>query len=166
MSKILCFSRNRFTGVEMAGEDTMRSVCRVQDTLFEAGVEILVRLPDLEIVEVRGEIRRSRNGTELDVAGDLQKVTGSRVGPGIKKIVRGIIDGAPDAEKLAAMLEECANGIIMSFTKDVLKGAPEDWTGEKEFFAAMVRANPRLYNSCAALSADSPLMEGLELDKI
>jgi len=62
-------------------------------------------------------------------------------------------------------VDECCNAIILSFTRDVLIQAPVDPAGEKAFFAGMVRANPRLFNSCAALSADSPLMEGLELDQ-
>jgi hypothetical protein len=31
---------------------------------------------------------------------------------------------------------------------------------------AMVRANPRLFNSCAALAADSPLMTGLDTPSV
>lgn len=166
MPKILCFSRSRCTGVEMAGDHTMRSTCRIQDTLIDACVEILVRIPDLEIVQARGEIRRSRYGTGIDVSDDLKRVIGSRVGPGIKKIVRGLIECPPYSEQLAALLDECANGIILSFTKDVLTNAPEDKIKEREYFTGLVKANPRLYNSCAAISSDSPLMEGLELDKV
>lgn len=166
MPKILCFSRSRCTGVEMVDDHTLRSICRIQDTLIDACVEIQVRVPDLEIVRARGEIRRSPGGAGVDVSKDLQKVTGSRVGPGIKKIIRGLIDYSPHAEQIATLLDECANGVILSFTRDVLAKAPGDKPGEREFFAGMVRANPRLYNSCASLSPDSPLMEGLELDKV
>jgi len=165
MPNILCFSRNRCTGVEMVDDHTMRSICRIQDTLLDAFVEIQVRIPDLDIVRIKGEIARSRVGAGIDVSDQLQKVIGSRVGPGIKKIVRGLLDWSPHGEQLATLLDECANGIIMSFTRDVLLNAPDDKPGEKEYFSGMVRSNPRLYNSCAALSKDSPLMEGLELDK-
>jgi hypothetical protein len=95
----------------------------------------------------------------------LRKLTGSRVGPGIKKIVRGLIEDVPHLEQVAALVDESATGVIMSFTRDVLALAPREATGEKDFFAAMVKANPRLYNSCAALSPDSPLMDGVELEK-
>jgi len=165
MPNILCFSRSRYTGVEMVDDYNMRSICRVQDTLIDAYVEIVVRLPDLEIVQVKGEINRSRNEIRIDVSKDLQKVNGSRVGPGIKKIVRGLIECSTHGEQLATLLDECANGIILSFTKDVLVNAPEDKLREKKYFSGMVKANPRLYNSCASLSQDSPLMEGLELNK-
>ena len=164
MAEILVFSRNRWTGVEQVDEKTLQSTCRVQDTFGEAWVELLVKVPDLEIVQAKGEIRQSpgEEGTQAD---GLQKLTGSRVGPGIKKIIRGLLEHSPRAEQVATLVDECCNAVILSFTRDVLVQAPGDPAGEKKFFAGMVRANPRLYNSCAALAADSPLMEGLELDQ-
>jgi hypothetical protein len=165
MAEILVFSRNRCTSVEQMDDRIFRATCRVQDTLREVWVEILVKAPDLEIIQVKGEIKRSPEEKGRDVTDDLQKLTGSRVGPGIKKIIRGLLGHLAHAEQVATLVDECCNGVILSFTKDVLVHAPKDKVGEKEFFAGMVRTNPRLYNSCAALSADSPLMEGLELDK-
>ena len=128
-------------------------------------MEILVKAPDLEIVGVRGEVRRSGEGDRTDLDQDLQPVLGARVGPGIKKIIRGLIADGPWVETLAILLDECCHGVILSFTRDVLVLAPQDRAGEKAFFSNMVRANPRMYNSCAALSADSPLMADLVLEK-
>ena len=127
-------------------------------------MEILVKAPDLEIVGVRGEVRRSGEGDRTDLDQDLQPVLGARVGPGIKKIIRGLIADGPWVETLAILLDECCHGVILSFTRDVLVLAPQDRAGEKAFFSNMVRANPRMYNSCAALSADSPLMADLVLE--
>jgi hypothetical protein len=165
MPEILSFSRNRCTSVEQVDDRTLRSTCRSQDNLMDACVEITVKLPDLEITWATCTITRSQREKKPIARNDLQKLIGSRVGPGIKKIIWSTIEHWPDAEQIAAMLDECCNGIILSFTRDVLIQAPKDQTGEKEFFAGMVRANPRLYNSCAALAPDSPLMEFLELDK-
>jgi len=165
MADILCFSRNRCTTVERVEDQTTRSTCRVQDTLMEAWVEILVKSPDLEIVGVSGQVRRFEKGDRADIAQDLQKVLGARVGPGIKKIIRGLIAHGPLVETLAILLDECCNGVILSFTRDVLVLAPQDRAGEKAFFSNMVRVNPRLFNSCAALSADSPLLADLVLEK-
>jgi hypothetical protein len=162
MADIACFTRNRCTTVEMVDEQTTRSTCRVQDTSMEAWVEILVKSPNLDIAGVTGEIRRSSAGNGIDISGDLQKVIGARVGPGIKKI----IGDRPFVEIMSVLLDECCNGVIMSYTRDVLLSAPRDPAGEKVFFSNMVRANPRLYNSCAALSENSPLMEALELNEI
>lgn len=166
MADIAFFSRNRCTTVEMVDDQTTRSTCRVQDTSMEAWVEILVQSPNLEIAAVTGEIRRSGEGGCIDVSPDLQKVIGARVGPGIKKIIRGLIGDRPFVEALSILLDECCNGVIMSYTRDVLLAAPRDPAEEKVFFSNMVRANPRLLNSCAALSENSPLMEALELNKV
>jgi hypothetical protein len=162
MADILFFARNRCTIVETVDERTTRSTCRVQDTLREASVEVLVRTPDLEIVDIRGSVRQSAQAAAKDFSEDLHRVIGTRVGPGIKKIIRGLLGGLTLAETWTSLLEECCNGVIMVFTKEVLLQAPQDRAGERDFFRTMVQANPRLYNSCAALAADSPLMVGLE----
>ena len=132
---------------------------------MEAWVQVLVKSPDLNIIEAKGEVRRFHEGDRLNLSEDLQKVIGTRVGPGIKKIIRGLLQDSSFVEPVSILLDECCNGVIMSFTKDILVAAPKDREGEKEFFASMVRANPRLLNSCAALSEDSPLMDALELNK-
>ncbi|MBI5584750.1 MAG: hypothetical protein HY892_13115 [Deltaproteobacteria bacterium] len=162
MAEILCFSRNRCTTVEAVDDRITRSISRVQDTATEAEVEILVQAPDLEIIAIRGAVQRSAAGETRDFSAELRPVIGARVGPGIKKIIRGLLGETPLLETWTALLEECCNGVIMVFTKEVLLQAPKDRDGERDFFLTMVRANPRLYNSCAALAADSPLMAGLE----
>lgn len=162
MADILCFTRNRCTTVEALDDRTTRSSSRVQDTIREAEVEILVQAPDLEIIDIRGVVRRSAAEEARDFSSDLQPVIGARVGPGIKKIIRGLLAEMPLLDTWASLLEECCNGVIMVFTKEVLLQAPSDRAGEKDFFMAMVQANPRLFNSCAALAADSPLMAGLD----
>ncbi len=162
MADILCFSRNNATTVEQLNENTLISSCRLQDTLMDLLVVIQVKTPDLEITNIHSEIRRSSEAEIPGIQDTLQKVTGVRVGPGIKKIVKGLIGKSRTERKLVYMIGECCNGIILSFTKQVLCKAPEDREKEKAFFADMVKNSPRLYNSCAALSADSPLMEGIE----
>ena len=134
MAEILCFTRNRCTTVEKVDDRTTRSTCRVQDTLMEAWVEILVTSPNLEIVGVKGQIRRSGEGDRTDIDQDLKQVLGARVGPGIRKILRGLITKGPLMETLAMLVEECCNGVILSFTRDVLALAPKDRSGEKDFF--------------------------------
>lgn len=165
MPEILCFSRNRCTSIEQVDDRTLRSTCRTRDNLVDAGVEITAKLPDLEITRVECTVTAPHREANPVPRDDLQKLIGSRVGPGIKKIIWSAVERSPHAEQFAAMLDECCNGIILSFTKDVLIHAPKDKPGEKKFFAGMVRANPRLFNSCAALAPESPLMELLKLDK-
>lgn len=162
MAEILCFSRNNSITVEQPDKETLVSSCRLQDTLMDLLVVIRVKTPDLEITDIQADIRRSSEPEIPDIHKTLKKVIGVRVGPGIKKIVKGLIGKSATEKKLVFMIGECCNGIILSFTKQVLSTAPDNREEEKVFFANMVKNSPRLYNSCAALSSESPIMEGVE----
>jgi len=156
------FTRNRCTSVEQSDERTIRSSCRLQDTLIDASVQIEVKLPDLEVACVTGSITRSLCREEIDVEATLQKVVGIRVGPGMKKIIKGVMGEGGVRGQLALMVEECCSAVILSFTKDVLRKRPKEKTEEREFYAKMVRENPRLYNRCAAYAPGSSLVEGMD----
>jgi hypothetical protein len=148
--------------VEQVDEHHLKSICRLQDTLMDAFVEITVQLPDLEIIGVKGQVHRTVQEMCRDVSESLQKVVGVRIGPGVLKIIRGLVGDATDRKQLAFMVEECCHGVILSFTKDVLLNAPEDEARSKAFHQQMVRENTRLYNRCAAFAPGSSLVEGIE----
>jgi hypothetical protein len=164
MESILKFSRNRCTTVEQLDAQNMRSTCRLQDTLTDAFVEITVKLPDLEITSVNSEVRRTYQEKCLNSTESLQKVVGVRIGPGMLKIIRGLVGNATDCKQLAFMVEECCHGIILSFTKDVLVGSPrpKDAAASKKFYANMVKENIRLFNRCAAFAPGSSIVEGID----
>ena len=162
MTDILSFSRNRCTSVEVINDQTIRSSCRLQDTLTEAFVEITAQLPDLEIIAVKGEVRRTHRKECLDSTEFLQKVVGVRIGPRMLEIVKGLLGESTECKELIFMVQECCHGVILSLTKDILLKAPEDQEGKTEFFSEMVRKNIRLYNRCAAFAPGSRLVEGLE----
>ncbi|MDM8524478.1 hypothetical protein QUF80_14005 [Desulfococcaceae bacterium HSG8] len=160
MTHMLTFSRNRCTGVEQVDDQTIRSYCRLQDTLTDAYVEITARLPDLDITGVKGEIQRGyRETPEPDEF--LQKVIGVRIGPGMLEIIKGLLGDSPDYEELGFMVEECCHGVILSLTKGTLLRAPRNTEDRTEFFSAMVKENIRLYNRCAAFAPGSLLVEGI-----
>lgn len=154
--------RNRCTGVEQLDEHTLRAYCRLQDSLTEAFVEIRVRLPDLEIIDIKGDVPRCKGGTTFDEMESLQKVVGVRVGPGMKKIIKGLLGKGPMVKQLAFMVEECCHGVILTFTKETLRDVPRDEKAATEFFAGMVRENHRLFNRCAAYAPGSTLVEGID----
>jgi len=162
VADILCFSRNRCTSVEQIDDQTMKSSCRVQDPLMDALVEIQVKLPDLEIASAAGKILRSAEGPNETVVEPLRDVAGVRIGPGLKKILKGLLGNGAVHEQLIFMLEECCGAVILHFTKEVLLSAPKDKLAERAYFENIVRSNPRLYNSCAAFAPGSPLVEGIE----
>ena len=164
MLSILKYSRNRCTSVEQIDDQTMRSSCRLQDTLTHAFVEIVVKLPDFEIISACGEVHRTYQTECRKSDLSLEKVIGVRIGPGVLKIIRGLVGEETDCKQLAFMVEECCHGVILSFTKDVLldNPRPEDKAEAKEFYGNMVRENIRLYNRCAAFAPGSFMVEGIE----
>ncbi len=159
---IICFSRNRCTSVEGIDENTLRSTCRLQDTLTEAFVEIRVRLPDLEIESATAGFLRTPERACLRTAEALDKMVGVRIGAGMLKIIKGLIGEATDCKQLAFMVEECCHGVILSMTKDQLRAAPPGSEVPVEFYREMVKQNIRLYNRCAAFAPGSAMVEGIE----
>ena len=163
MNNILTFKRNRSTCVEQIDDDTMKSYCRLQDTFTDAYVEIVVRLPDLEIIEAKGEFTRSlRNECLMDENESLKGVIGVRIGPGMLKIIKGLMGKNIDCKELVFMVEECCHGIILTFTKKGLLSASKEERDKDEYYANMVKKNIRMYNRCAAFAPGSSLVEGLE----
>jgi len=162
MPEILCFSRSRCTSVKQVDDNTIKSWCRLDDTTMEAFVEITVNLPDLDIADIVGEVRRTDQAVCTRPADYLTRLIGVRIGPGMLKIIKGLMEDMPYCKQLAFMVEECCHGIILSFTKNVLKKAPTDEADVKKFFTDMVTENVRLYNRCAAFSPGSPLVDGIE----
>jgi hypothetical protein len=165
MQKFLSFSRNRCTSVEKTDEETLQSTCHLQDTLTEAEVKITVKLPDLEITDAVAEFRRTFETECLDFGESVKKVVGVRVGPGMLKIIKGLLDESTDCRQLRFMVEECCHGIILALNKDMIKGLEQSTKGQEitnEFYTEMIKANIRLYNRCAAFAPGSPIVEGIE----
>lgn len=107
MSDMLCFSRSRSTSVERLDAETLRARCSLRDTLTEADVEILVRLPDLEITAVRGEVARSERAVPSDIPVTIDKAVGIRIGADVFKIIDGRIAGTGIVGELRFMVKEC-----------------------------------------------------------
>jgi len=165
MPHILFFSRNRSTSVEHIDRSSAKACCRLQDSLMDALVEIKVKLPDLELTNVRAEVHRSDRAISAEAVESLRKAIGIRIGPGLLKIMKGLVGDREDLSELLNMLDECCQGVILSFTKDTLAKAPEDREKAKEYYAWLVKENVRLYDSCIAFAPDSPLVDGMKPPK-
>jgi hypothetical protein len=161
MPQLLNFSRNRRTEVAQIDETTLRACCRVQDNLTEAFVEIVAKLPDLEITQARAEVERSPRMECRDADMVMEKAVGIRIGAGMTEIIQGALSESVACEELIFMLEECCHGVIISLTRDILAKSPADPEGKHAFFSKMVRKSIRLYNRCAAFAPGSSLVEGL-----
>ena len=162
MNNLLCFSRNRRTEVNQIDADTIVSSCRMNDTLTNAYVEITVKLPDLEIQHAQGNTC-CMNKKATNLAHSLHKLKDVRIGPGMLKIIKGLLGNSIDSREVAYMVEECCHGVILLFTKDALvAGIPYKAKDVREYYRKMVKENVRMYNRCAAFAPGSPLVDGLE----
>ncbi len=162
MYNILEFTRNRSTSVEQTDDKTLRSYCHLNDTIMEAYVEIAVTIPDLEIISVQGDVLRPRKKEFKESFEFLKRVIGTRIGPGILKIVNGLTEGIRH-KQFAFMLEECCHAVILLFTKEDLLSSPRPDDEEESiiYHRQMVLDNIRLYNRCAAFAPGSRIVEGI-----
>lgn len=162
MPHLLRYARTRTTSVERTAPDTLEAACRLQDNLMDAEVAITVGLPDLDVRSVHPRIARDERGYCSENLDLLEKVVGVRIGPGMAKIMQGLVGEDFPCRQLVFMVEECCHGIILYFTKDELEAVPDDEDDARKHFADMIRKNIRLYNRCAAFGPDSPITEGIE----
>jgi hypothetical protein len=129
---------------------------------MDALVEITVSVPDLEIVSVQGNVFRPYKDEFTESFEFLKRVIGTRIGPGILKIVKGLTEGIRH-KQFAFMLEECCHAVILSFTKEDLLSHPRPDNEEESirYHRQMVLDNIRLYNRCAAFAPGSRIVEGI-----
>lgn len=158
----LSFTRNKVVEVEPLADDALSVSWRLVDSLLEAEITMKVRVPDLEIVEVDAFINRSPHETCAAAPELVKKMAGVRVGPGLRKIVRGLLGGGSGCSELTEGVLECCNAVILHFTLPQIRMG-EQMTEEqrREGWKTMLEANPKLAGSCVAFAPDSPLMKGL-----
>ncbi len=163
MAHLISFSRSRSTTVEESRDGIMTCTCRVTDNLLDGRVQIQASLPELEITAAESRFDLCRMEGIAAAQERLQNLLGVRIGPGMLKIIEGLMGDDPASVELAYMAEECCHGAILSLTKKTLRKAPLEPADSREHFSKMVRKNIRLYNRCAAFADGSSLLEGVEL---
>ena len=163
MAHIISFSRSRCTTVEESSDGRMTCICRVTDNLLDARVQIQATLPDLEIMSIESRAEHCLIKGMAEARERLKSLLGVRIGPGLLKIIKGLMGHGPANAELAFMAEECCHGAILSLTKGTLEKAPLEPADSRDFFSRMVQNNIRLYNRCAAFADGSSLLEGVDL---
>ncbi len=160
----LTFMRNKVVEVEPLADGNLLVSWRLVDTLAESEIRTTFRIPDLEMIKAEARVLRSPHLECHEAFKQIQKIIGVRVGPGVRKIVNGLLSGRGGCKELAEGILESCNAVILHFTlpqiRENEKGTEEE---RKTKFQAMLRFNPRLVRSCVAFADDSPLMEGLNL---
>jgi len=134
----------------------------IEDTYVSAQVQVVFQVPDMEIVSVKGDISRSFHDQCHGAVSRLEQVKGLFVGPGIIKSVNGLVGGPSGCPRLADLVLECCDQVIMRFTlgplSEIVSNKGEDLIqAHREF----LRKNPRMVGSCIAFAKDGPLARGL-----
>ena len=117
---ILSYTRNKHIST-IDEDNTILSRCMVEDTFFAATVEMVVKLPDMEITSLEGTIGRAFGEECLKAMPLLEKVKGLRIGPGIIKAIEEIVGGAGGCPRMADLIWECCSGVILRFTGDSVR---------------------------------------------
>ena len=158
----LTFMRNKVVEVEPLSEGMLSVSWRLVDSLTEAEIRLKFQLPDLEIKEAEARLDRFPHLECVEAPKLIQKVIGVRVGPGLRKIVQGVMGGSAGCAELTEGVLECCNAVILHFTVPQIQANEKGTEEERRMrYQAMLRLNPRLVRSCVAFADDSPLMEGL-----
>ena len=160
----LSFFRQKIVQVDPQSDGSLFISWRLADSLTEMEMTVKIRPPDLEITGARATVIRSPHPECAPAPDSLAKIEGVRVGPGLRKIVGGLMGGNGGCTELIEGVLECANAAILHFTVPQVranaKGTEEE---RKKRYQDMLRFNPRLVRSCVAFADDSPLMQGLDL---
>ena len=158
------FLRNKVVEVEPLPDGDLAVSWRLTDDLMKVEVDLRVRPPDLEIVEAEARLERLPLTAWSSAPEMIEKVRGVRIGPGLRKIVGGLLGGPEGCPVLVHAVLEASNAVILHFTRPGIQ-LGEALEGEAMIAASreMVKSNPRLVRSCIAFQDDSPIMRGLDL---
>lgn len=163
---ILSYVRNKHATAVDRPDGSILARAAVEETFFSAWVEMVATVPGLEIASVEAAIGRCFLDRCRDPVPLVKKAAGLRVGPGIIKLVTSEVGGSGGCPRLADLVLECCEQVILRFTVGPLKLILGRQGQEMvEAYKLFLAQNPRLVNSCIAFAEGSPLREGVELDE-
>jgi hypothetical protein len=163
----LDFQSHNLVTVEMRDQGLWRIVARSEDNIFAVQLTLDVKLPALDIRHAVIEVTRDELGLVPDLSAATEKLVGVRVGPGMTKIVRGVLGGPKGSDRIADLTLEAMEMLVNGLTLPELRRAVEsvgiDWKhdddGPKVFLnnrvvgpegVQVMGTNPRLKDSCIA----------------
>ncbi len=163
---VLNYIRNKYATTTDLEDGSLLVRASLEDNFFAGTVEMEVKVPDLAIASINGEIRRAFNEECQEAIPLLQEAVGLAIGSGTNKTISDLVGGSDGCPKLADLILECIDEVGLRFTLPTIRetqsgGEQERISGTRE----MVRQNPGLLGSCIAFAKDSPLLDGLELER-
>jgi hypothetical protein len=163
----LDFQTNVSTSVEELENGLWRVSTTFMDNLFGGKVILEVKEPALDIRTAYLEITRDDCKLSHDISALGEKLIGVRVGPGMTKIVRGLVGGPSGSDRIAELVLESMEMLINGLTLPELRaanengGIPFEFSGDDgevklndqvigDEMVRVMATNPRLRDSCAA----------------
>lgn len=164
---ILDFQMNSLTTVEVLEQGLWRINAQSQDNLFSVEVTLEVKAPALDIREAKFDLKRDVLGLAPDLKALSEKLIGVRIGPGMTKIVRGVLGGPKGSDRVAELVLEAMEMLVNAISVQEIRKATKmggvpfkaESDGPKVCLTDVVidddtinkmAANPRLKDSCAA----------------
>jgi hypothetical protein len=169
---ILDYQMNSLTTVDVLDQGVWRIVTRSQDNLFGAEIKLQVQVPALNIVKAEFEVLKDDLGLLPDISSASEKLEGVRIGPGMTKIIRGVIGDELGSPRLAEQILDAMEMLINAMTVPELRkatqmaGASGPFPGDGPVVilndmvisgehAMLMAENPRLKDSCVAFREDT-----------
>lgn len=163
----LDFQSHNLVTVEMKDQGLWQIVARSEDNIFAVQVILDVQLPALDIRNAVIEVTRDDLGLVPDLSAGVEKLVGVRVGPGMTKIVRGILGGPKGSDRIADLtleaMEMLVNGLTLPELRRAVDSAGIEWKHDTDGPKVLLNnrvvgaegvhvmaANPRLKDSCIA----------------
>jgi hypothetical protein len=163
---VLRYFRNKYATTMDLEDGSLLVRATLEDSFFAGTVEMEVRVPDLEIASIKGEIKRAFNEECQEAIPLLQEAVGLLVGSGINRTISDLVGSSEGCPKLADLILECIDEVILRFTLPTIRETQSiDWEEGIEGMKEMLRKNPGMLGSCIAFAKDSSLLQGLELEK-
>jgi hypothetical protein len=156
------FLRNKVVEVAPQPDGSLAVSWRLTDDILKADITMTVQPPDLEITEAAADLGRLVPRAWSAAPELIKKIEGVRIGSGLRKIVKGLLEGPQGCPILAQAVLESANAVILHYTRPGLQAGENLGDDEKlNFLKDLVRNSPRLVRSCVAFQDESPIMKGL-----
>jgi len=163
---VLSYIRNKYATTVDLEDGSLLIRATLEDSFFAATVEMEVKVPDLEIASIKGEISRAFNKECQEAIPLLQRVVGLLIGSGVNRAISDLVGGSEGCPRLADLVLECIDEVILRFTLPNIRDTQSiDWEKGAEGVKEMLRKNPSMLGSCIAFAKDSPLLQWVELEK-
>jgi hypothetical protein len=163
---LLVYSRNKLTTIEDLENGSLLVKVTSNDTWLSLSMEMTVKVPDMEITDVKGEFNRCFYEKCRETLPVLQEAVGIRIGSGLIKNINALVGSRTGCRRMADMILDGCDQVINRFTFSTLRQMQdvkeEDRAAAQKEFLKM---NPQLIGSCIAYAKDSPLVRGVGINR-